>query len=319
MSQFQIVPYHHSLARPVAELIARAFADHAALPPLTFRAPSPAQMTPDELMLALSDEQVRDELSFVALVGDTPVAAAIARSSGQETGWWRIATAPEHRRRGLAHACLEAGERAARAEGVPVLTTLETVDSRWAAAGALLRDAGYQLADPEQRNISMRLDLRRWQPRALDLPPGYELTTWRADLLEDWMLCRNLVFDSDAPPSWFLDQFASRPEFDPSGWHLVLHEGRVVAIAGALACRDAAGVTTGGMIEWVGVLPECRGLGLGETVVAACLNWLKAREVDSAVLLTQPFRVPAVRLYEKLGFVTFAAWHKYFKPMGGGQ
>lgn len=52
----------------------------------------------------------------------------------------------------------------------------------------------------------------------------------------------------------------------------------------------------------MGVLPEYRGLGLGECLMRACLNYVHQHHVKPCQLITQPFRKAAIGLYEKLGF-----------------
>ena len=309
--------FQPSMAEPVARLIHQAFAEHADLPPREFFFIPAHRLGVERMTEVLSGEQVVADCSFVAIEAGQPISAVIARRHDSAIGWWRIATHPTRRRQGLASACLAAAEEALRATGASQAFTADTVDSRWEPAAGLLRRAGYQLDGPDRRNISMRLEMEGWRERPVSLPDGYEMTTFTQDRLEAWTQCRNRAFESDVAPTWFLDTFAGRPDFDPAGWHMIRRGDEVVAISGALACNDPAdpGRVAGGMIEYVGVVPECRGLGLGESVVVACLNYLKGRQVSPAVLLTQPFRVPAVRLYEKLGFVTIAAWHRYVKGL----
>ncbi|MEA3403187.1 MAG: GNAT family N-acetyltransferase [Armatimonadota bacterium] len=311
----RIEPYDPAAAPQVADLIRQAFAEHCGRTPLNLSSPPAPYATVEELAEALGDDAVCAEASFVARDGDMLLSAAIARRDGDDLGWWRIATDPAHRRQGLAQRCMEAGERALRAMDAERVVTVETVDSRWEAAGGLFKALGYELEDPDRRNITMAV--RGWTPRELVLPDGYELGTLAEADIESWLECRNRVFGGDADEEWFRGRFSSRADFDPTGWHLIKQGGRIVAIAGALdIChrRDPERLR-GAMIEYVGVLEDHRGRGLGEAVVVACLNWLADRGVELAMLLTQPFRVPAVRLYEKLGFRTIAAWHRWVKPL----
>ena len=67
----------------------------------------------------------------------------------------------------------------------------------------------------------------------------------------------------------------------------------------ALAVRTA-------YLDWIGVLPQHRGKKLGEYVSVACLRSLAARGERYCTLWTQPSRVAAIGLYERLGFVEIA-------------
>lgn len=316
MARTQLTRFDASMTDDVAALIHNAFAEHQARPPLSLLWPPAPWTTIDELAGTLAGDAVCAEASHVALTDGRPVAAAIAAWRGDSGGWWHVATAAGHRRQGLARRCIEAGERALRTPGQALIATEEEVDSRWTAAEALFAALGYRLDDPERRNISMMVE--DYVERPIAVPDGYELTTFTDDDLDGWTDCRNAVFGSDAGPEWFREHFQARPDFDPAGWFLVKHEGRIVGMSGALDVahmRDPEHLS-GGQIEYVAVRDEHRGHHLGELVVTACLNWLAQRGVRRSVLITQPFRVPAIRLYEKLGFHTIGAWHRWVKCLG---
>ncbi len=312
----RITQYTTQMADEVATLIETCFAEHrGARPAQLLSAPEP-WATREELLPTLTSDALCAKASHVALEGERVVSAALALRSGEECGWWRIATAPDHRRNGLARACVEAGESAMRAAGQASVRTETIVDSRWTAAGELLGALGYELEDPERRNITMVAE--RWTPRPVALQEGYTLGTWREEDLAEWMAVRNAVFGGEAGTEWFEQRFLSRPDFDPGTWLVVRHEGAIIGIASAVCVeheRDPQRLR-GGQIEWVGVLDAHRGKRLGEELVVACLNAIAERGYLPALLLTQPFRVPAVKLYEKLGFATIAAWQRWGKSLG---
>lgn len=303
--------YESSMAADVAEMIRAAFEEHRDLPPITLMSPPAPFATAAELAGQLESDAICRDASVVAVDGGRVVSAAIARLEDGEPCWWRIATARERRREGLARRCVEVGESALRASGEEVMRTTGVVDSRWEAAGALLRACGYELEDPERRNITMRAEGLREE--RTPVAEGYELTTFTGDDLPGLMACREAVFGGDHGPEWFRDRFMSRSDFDGAGWHLAKHEGQVVGMAGALGIEHerAPRRLRGGQIEYVGVLEEHRRRGLARALMTACVSYLTARGFDSATLITQPFRVPAIRLYESLGFRTIAAWHRY--------
>lgn len=315
MSQVECRRFEPSMAGEVARLIEAALGEHRSLPPLNLLAPMAPYARAAELSEVLASDESCGRASFVAAQGGRIVSAAIARGMGESLAWWRIATAPDCRRQGLATRCMLAGETAMRELGQAEVATDPPVDSRWLAAEGLFAGQGYHLDDPQRRNISMMVE--GWAERAIDVPAGYDLATLTEADVQGWTDCRNAVFGSDVGPEWLRDHFMSRADFDPSGWFLVRRDGRIVGISGAIDAADPSRPegARGGMIEYVGVLDEERGHGLGELVVTACLNWLVRRGVPRATLITQPFRQPAIRLYERLGFRTIAAWHRWVKPL----
>lgn len=317
MSDATVQSYTPDTAPQVAELIVTSLAEYRSLEPISHMFTPPERLDVARTLEALSGDGLCVDRSRVAMAGGRIVAAVIAFGSGDEVSWWRIATDPAYRRSGLASACLSAAEEAACATGATSATNENPLDSRWEPIGKLLLSAGYELVDPSRRNITMGLEMSNWSERPVLVADGYELATFSEEYLVSWTECRNLAFEADSGPEWLREQFMARSDFDPEGWHMILRDGRVVAISAGVAGEDQAspGVVIGGQIEWVGALPECRGLKLGEAVVVACLNYLQRRGVARTVLATQPFRVPAVKLYEKLGFTTFAAWHKYTKTL----
>lgn len=315
MSPVECRPFEPSMAGEVADLIEAGFAEYRPLPPLNLLAPMAPYARARELSEALVGDESRGRASFVAVRGGRIISVAIARAVGESLAWWRVATAADCRREGLASRCVQAGEEAMREPGQAEVATDPPVDSRWLAAEGLFAGGGYHLDDPERRNISMMVE--GWTEQPIEVPAGYELTTLTEADVQGWTDCRNAVFGSSVGPEWLRTVFMSREDFDPGGWFLVKCEGRIVGISGAIDAADPSRPegARGGMIEYVGVLDEERGHGLGELVVTACLNWLARRGVPRATLITQPFRQPAIRLYERLGFRTIAAWHRWVKPL----
>lgn len=311
----QFAQYDRSMAAEVAELIHTQFAQHRKLFPLNLiRYPAPFASV-EEMKEKLQGESVAGDASFVAVDGARVVSAAIVSEERGTTGWWRVATDAEYRRRGLASECMRRGEEALSASGMETLPTSEVVDSRWEAASALLGSLGYELVDPDERNITMVV--QAWEPRPPVVCEGYEIGTLDDEAIPEWMDVRNEIFGGDWEPGRFTEYFGGRPDYDPLGWFVARHEGRIVGMAGGLSiCLDRAPeALRGGQIEYVGVLEGHRGTGLGEALMVACMNYLAEREALPALLLTQPFRVPAVRLYEKLGFRTLGAWQRWSKEL----
>lgn len=60
---------------------------------------------------------------------------------------------------------------------------------------------------------------------------------------------------------------------------------------------------TSGFVHWVATHPDFRGKGFASALLGRVLADFKERGYESAWLITQPDRVPAIRTYLKYGFV----------------
>ncbi len=61
--------------------------------------------------------------------------------------------------------------------------------------------------------------------------------------------------------------------------------------------------TTSGFVHWVATHPDFRGKGFASALLGRVLGDFKERGYESAWLITQPDRIPAIRTYLKFGFV----------------
>lgn len=247
-----------------------------------------------------------DEHAFIVHeVAGVPVSAvevSVTGSGHGEIGWF--GTHPDYRGRGHASRNLQAALRFLRVRGALEVRTAGFVDSRLGGACALLEDVGFQWCDADKQNMVMQADLEVYEERPLALPPGYSFATLTPELIADWCAVKDGVFGGETTPEWFARAFGNRWDFDPTGWFLLDFEGQKVGISAADIFRDpgAPARVTGCQIEYVGVLPTHRGKRLGEALVVHCMNYAKRLRAAPLQLITQPFRVPAVTLYESLGF-----------------
>ena len=89
----------------------------------------------------------------------------------------------------------------------------------------------------------------------------------------------------------------------PGGFYLIEHEvtGRIVA--SAMATHGPADIhPEGGELSWVAALPEHSGKGLGMAVCAAATARMLQAGYTRVYLLTDDFRLPALRIYLRLGY-----------------
>lgn len=99
-------------------------------------------------------------------------------------------------------------------------------------------------------------------------------------------------------------------------------KGQIVACAG---CNDRTReLRPCWEIGWVAVHPGFQGRGLGKLIVAAAVAQAKALGLRPIYLLTDDFRIPALRCYLKLGFAPNNShpsysrrWAAIFARLGG--
>lgn len=135
----------------------------------------------------------------------------------------------------------------------------------------------------------------------INLPEGYELKTFGPGDEVKWVELMRAVFpESDWTVERFVEVFASQPQFDPEGLFFIVKGDEYVATA--LGWYDDLNIKEVGRVHWVGVREEHRGKGLGKAIVLAVLHYLKGKGSQKAILDTQEYRKPAIKLYESLGF-----------------
>lgn len=253
--------------------------------------------------------RLNEECTFVAEHDDGNLAGVFSASPGPEEGgtFHFFCVNAHYGGHGYGSRLLRAMEGALREAGMKRVVT-EHFDSRCPDRNRFLQLKGYKALEPEHESIIMLLQPAGRVIRKVVLPDDtYRIETWRDEYLDDWVDVKNASFEQVSDRSLFLQHFRERHDFDPEGWMLLRHGERFIGITGAMVCTEADGRPRGGVIEWVGVRPEYRGKRLGEALVVAGLNYFVQRDIAPVTLITQPFRKPAVALYEKLGFITAAS------------
>jgi mycothiol synthase len=152
-------------------------------------------------------------------------------------------------------------------------------------------------------------------------PPGVRLRAFEPGRDEEaWLELNRRAFAAHPEQGrWTLDDLLVReraPWFDPSGFFLAeeVEEQAPPPAGGAAANRRLIGfhwtkVHEGGLGEVyvVGTDPAARGRGLGRVLTLAGLGHLRAIGLATAMLYVDDENLPAVRMYESLGFVRWSA------------
>ena len=210
---------------------------------------------------------------------------------GEVTG--ELVVHPERRRRGFGRALT--GELAVAAGG--------RVLRLWAhgdlpAAAALARAVGFD-------RFRALWQMRRSLAEPLDqpvLPAGRTLRTFVPGQDEDrWLSLNGRAFAKHPEQGGWtrhdLELREREPWFDPAGFFIAERGGQMAGFHWTKV-HDP----TLGEVYVVGVDPAEQGSGLGRALTLAGLRHLRDRGVAEAMLYVDEDNVPAIRMYEALGF-----------------
>ena len=210
---------------------------------------------------------------------------------GEVTG--ELVVHPERRRQGLGRALT--GELAAAADG--------HVLRLWAhgdlpAAAALARAAGF---DRFRALWQMRRSLREPVDQPV-LPAGRTLRTFVPGQDEDdWLGLNGRAFAKHPEQGGWtrhdLELREQEPWFDPAGFFIAETDGQMAGFHWTKVHRPDLGE-----VYVVGVDPAEQGSGLGRALTLAGLGHLRDLGVAQAMLYVDEDNVPAIRMYEALGF-----------------
>jgi len=184
-----------------------------------------------------------------------------------------------HRVRLWAHGDLPAAARLARTAG------LERVRALWQMRRSL-RDP---LATPR-------------------LPAGTTLRTFRRGQDEpEWLSLNGHAFakhpEQGAWTRHDLELREQEPWFDPAGFFIAERAGVMTGFHWTKVPGSGDAEPGTGEVYVVGVDPGERGTGLGRALTLAGLHYLRERGLTEATLYADEDNVPAIRMYEGLGFI----------------
>ena len=212
---------------------------------------------------------------------------------GEVTG--ELVIHPARRRHGLGRALT--GELAVAADGRALRL--------WAhgdlpAAAALARTAGFE-------RFRALWQMRRSLSEPLDepaLPAGRALRTFVPGQDEDeWLKLNGRAFAKHPEQGGWtrhdLDLREREPWFDPAGFFIAERDGRMTGFHWTKVHNEQPPV---GEVYVVGVDPDAQGGGLGRALTLAGLRYLRDRGAAQAMLYVDEDNVPAIRMYERLGF-----------------
>ena len=131
------------------------------------------------------------------------------------------------------------------------------------------------------------------------LPPGYDLRP--ASSADEQAIAATMI--SAFGPEWSVDKVRRELQNDPSVVETIVATVGGVPVATASVRLMPETYPGSGYVHWVGTDAAHRGQRLGYAVTLAVLHRFRDLDCRDAVLETDPFRLPAIRVYLNLGFV----------------
>jgi mycothiol synthase len=147
--------------------------------------------------------------------------------------------------------------------------------------------------------LEMELDCLDSLPEVA-LPPGYRLRTYQEGDAAAWCQLMAAGIGGEHREEAFLGSVSGPRGFDPEGLFFLEKDGQTVGSACAVWREGYAEDT--GYVHMVAVDPRHQGRGLGRALTVAVLYRFRELGMRRAVLQTDDFRLPAIRLYLGLGF-----------------
>nr|WP_275901681.1 GNAT family N-acetyltransferase [Paenibacillus sp. SYP-B3998] len=132
----------------------------------------------------------------------------------------------------------------------------------------------------------------------LELPRGYSLRHFELSDTAVWEHIIQLSFQRSIA---FQAKIGGLPYYQAERVLFICFGMQPVATATAWETELMPGSQVG-YLHMVGALPEFAGRGLGYAATLAALHRMQAEHRTEAVLETDDFRLPAIRVYWKLGF-----------------
>jgi len=139
------------------------------------------------------------------------------------------------------------------------------------------------------------------------IPHSYQFITFDPQVhAQPWLELNNRIFAKHPDQgNWAMADLENRmrePWFDPAGFFLCMHDGRIVGFCWTKIHRDFVNQDPIGELYVIGVDPDESGKGIGKAVCQEGLIYLKEKGITKAMLYVDDDNEAGKGLYKSLGF-----------------
>ena len=122
-----------------------------------------------------------------------------------------------------------------------------------------------------------------------------------------WLELNNTIFAHHPDQgNWVMKDLENRmqePWFDPQGFFLCVHNGKIAGFCWTKIHRDFVNQDPIGELYVIGVDPNEAGKGIGKAICTEGLIYLKEKGIKQAMLYVDDDNSIAVNFYQSIGFV----------------
>jgi len=108
-----------------------------------------------------------------------------------------------------------------------------------------------------------------------------------------------------------VDSHVAAGEYDPTRWYLVFKDAQPAGCCLLTHCPQNNSVE----LVYLGIAPQARGLGLGRSLLAYSIARLGSLKINEITCAVDDRNIPAIRIYESLGFERFDARCGFVAPI----
>ncbi len=130
------------------------------------------------------------------------------------------------------------------------------------------------------------------------LPEGYSFVTHKKKYTEKWLELSELLGKRWTEEAFEKDMLGGIGIYPEGIFYILDDNSEVVATASGIVGEDKTGT-----LHMISMCDKCRGKGMGTVLCSRVVNYLLDMGMKKITLMTNDFRIPAIKIYLNLKFL----------------